>query len=613
MSFHEFISEWLLWITHIAVGISGIVGTRVFETIKAHKKKNEKSSIKAFKIDKLRELNIGIGNPSPIPDRELESALAKIVRSALPASAAYHERQQANYEPAPSPPSESIWLDPLPAPSRDEESRCRTIDANLVAERFEPGAIAFFTVTIRLPSSRATGKWRGAALLSLVDGPVDVILETEGFTILSERPPPVLISDDRDSAPVAFELRIDDRSSRWIHVLLVQNGRPVGEISINEFPGIGSSPSQQTASAGYRMAAEADLTLIIRAAEGRVEVSSPRDRACLDHVTMTGFQYPEKPFREILEGRLKNLYDLNSTPQGAAREMMIVGVDLAKCLPPDLIKLLRRKDVRSVMLRHEEDFDFPLELAYLDDEHDPYFVGDRIAVCRWYLGVTNPPDRILKKIARAALIKGTDDAFAADERFISGALGNRAETFESRQEVIEKIFKTKNFDLIHFTGHCRQNDEAIGGLEMADGSYLRLSDVGQLEIERRFAGANPLVFLNACASAKPYLGLTQRDSFGHRFVVNQACAVIGTLWPVAGDVANEFSRKFYEALASEPISRALLTAKAALITEADEDVSDEDEQLALRRLARQVAARSYCLFSNPDLRVDGLKQLEKAQ
>jgi CHAT domain-containing protein len=138
---------------------------------------------------------------------------------------------------------------------------------------------------------------------------------------------------------------------------------------------------------------------------------------------------------------------------------------------------------------------------------------------------------------------------------------------------------------------------------LADGKFLRLIEIGQLEEERAFTKVNPFVMLNACASAQPYLGLTGQDSFAHRFVTSQACAVVGTLWPVDGSVANDFARLFYEELASKPIGQALLDAKLALVSAAAMKNDANDQKQSLRHLARQVAVRSYCLFANPDLRV----------
>jgi CHAT domain len=318
---------------------------------------------------------------------------------------------------------------------------------------------------------------------------------------------------------------------------------------------------------------------------------------------MTGFKYPTTPFRDLLANRLRALYDDRSDPEETARELQIVGVELVACLPVDLVKLLRRPDIRSVMLRHEDDFDFPLELCYLDHPEDPFFVGDRIAVCRWYLGVTSLPDIVSKRVRKVALLKGCAEAFKADEALLNKVYPNRTVTFTRRSEVIEKLFKTSDFDLIHFTGHCRQQDKTSGGLELADGSFLRLIEIGQLESERSFATAQPFVMLNACASAQPYLGLTHHGSFAHRFVGSRACAVVGTLWQVAGAVANEFAQRFYVELASDkPIGQALLAAKLALVHE-NKKGDSTDEVPPLQRLARQVAVRSYCLFSNPDLRL----------
>jgi hypothetical protein len=174
-------------------------------------------------------------------------------------------------------------------------------------------------------------------------------------------------------------------------------------------------------------------------------------------------------------------------------------------------------------------------------------------------------------------------------------------TLGGRSDVIERLFKTSDFDLIHFTGHCRVNDKGFGGLELADGSFLRLVDIGQLETERAFAKAQPFVMVNACASGQPYVALTNSDSFPHRFVKSQACAFIGTLWPVSGPVANEFAQLFYAELAGKPIGLALLAAKKALVDQSAEH--GEAEVSPQRKLARQVAVRSYCLFANPDLRL----------
>jgi hypothetical protein len=177
---------------------------------------------------------------------------------------------------------------------------------------------------------------------------------------------------------------------------------------------------------------------------------------------MTGFRYPTLPFRELLADRLRALYDARSDPEATARELRIVGVELAGCLPPDLLRLLRRRDIQTVMLRHEDDFDFPLELCYLDDAQDPFFVGDRVAICRWYLGATSLPDVVEKRVRKVAFLRGAAEAFRADEALLDRLFPGRTATFDRRSEIIEQVFKTSEFDVIHFTGHCRHQEKASG-------------------------------------------------------------------------------------------------------------------------------------------------------
>jgi len=254
------------------------------------------------------------------------------------------------------------------------------------------------------------------------------------------------------------------------------------------------------------------------------------------------------------------------------------------------------------MLRHEDELDFPFELCYLDDKDDPFFVGDRIAICRWYLGVNTPPDIVYKKVGKVAFLHGNAAACEVDKVLLESIFPKRTTVFARHSDVIEKVFRSSEYDLIHFTGHCQQQDNHSGGLELADGTFLRVIEIGQLEEERAFAAAHPFVLLNACSSAQPYLGLTQRGSFAHRFVTSRASAVVGTLWPIAGPVANEFARRFYAELSNKPIGQALLAAKLALVEECTEP-EGSTEITSIHRLARQVSARSYCLFANPDLRI----------
>jgi hypothetical protein len=112
--------------------------------------------------------------------------------------------------------------------------------------------------------------------------------------------------------------------------------------------------------------------------------------------------------------------------------------------------------------------------------------------------VSNPPDVVAKKIGKVAFLEGDARASAIDGTLLQRRFPGRAVTFASTTEVIDKVFKSKDFDIIHFTGHCEKPDEKKpiekpGGLAMKDGTYLRVVEVGQLKEERTFTAARHLL------------------------------------------------------------------------------------------------------------------------
>ena len=83
---------------------------------------------------------------------------------------------------------------------------------------------------------------------------------------------------------------------------------------------------------------------------------------------------------------------------------------------------------------------------------------------------------------------------------------------------------------------------------MADGSLtpadLMGGDLRGLRTRR------PLVFLNACHSGQVALSLTGLGGWADKFFREaRASAFVGTLWEVSDDLAAEFARSFYTALA----------------------------------------------------------------
>ena len=208
---------------------------------------------------------------------------------------------------------------------------------------------------------------------------------------------------------------------------------------------------------------------------------------------------------------------------------------------------------------------------------------------------------IAKRVRRVAFLRGADEASGHDEQTLKSAYPKGITTLTNAVDVRGQFFTSSDFDLVQFTGHCKINEDGLGGLQMADGSFVRMIDIGQLIEEQAFTKAQPFVLLNACASAQPYISGIGRDSFAHRFITSQACAFIGTLWPVAGAVANDFAAAFHSALKENTVAGALLSAKLTVVEQAKKSADAGNPTTLV--IARQVAARSYCLFAHPDLRL----------
>ena len=73
----------------------------------------------------------------------------------------------------------------------------------------------------------------------------------------------------------------------------------------------------------------------------------------------------------------------------------------------------------------------------------------------------------------------------------------------------------------------------------------------------------PLVFLNACHSGQVALSLTGLGGWADKFFREaRASAFVGTLWEVSDDLAAEFARCFYTALADgSTLGEAVRTAR----------------------------------------------------
>ena len=101
--------------------------------------------------------------------------------------------------------------------------------------------------------------------------------------------------------------------------------------------------------------------------------------------------------------------------------------------------------------------------------------------------------------------------------------------------------------------------------------------------------AKPLIFLNACHSARQGFALTNLDGWAQRFIEAGASAFVGTLWEINDELASKFAIEFYNRL------RGIGNQKPRTLGEAFQEA-----RLVIRDLdPANPTWMSYVLYGNP--------------
>jgi CHAT domain-containing protein len=253
---------------------------------------------------------------------------------------------------------------------------------------------------------------------------------------------------------------------------------------------------------------------------------------------------------------------------GFAQEAQARGQVMYRTLvPPRLREKLR--GVTGPLLISTSLYGLPWEL--LHDEQEfwglRYALGKRLVLDRPML--SGPPARLRPR--PRVLVIGSDPR--GDLPFVRHEVEEICETLEGSADlvcVVDRLatFETvsaylgEGFDLIHYCGHVVTSPETGPALLLADRRPLTTA-----VIEANVAG-RPLVFLNACASARdsdaPSSGAWEAtvSSVANAFLFGGAVAVVGTLADVSDRHAARLAEAFYRrVLESTPIGEALRAAR----------------------------------------------------
>jgi hypothetical protein len=220
-------------------------------------------------------------------------------------------------------------------------------------------------------------------------------------------------------------------------------------------------------------------------------------------------------------------------------------------------------------------------------EVDPLFFCERFALARWMDERHGSSTVDLFKVALVVppsnlpFVQEEVDAFDRMQR--EGRL--RVERIETREE-LDSFLARGGAHVVHFACHGRFEQEQPGrSLVMLGDDSLRPDDVTGRYLT--FGSSRPLVFLNACDTARRGFGLTGLEGWAETFVrTARVGGFIGSTWQTTDALASRFATTFY-ALLSQGLSlgEAMRQARLAIKTPGD------------------ATYLSYSLYANPRARV----------
>ncbi|HXU31658.1 MAG TPA: CHAT domain-containing protein [Thermoanaerobaculia bacterium] len=300
---------------------------------------------------------------------------------------------------------------------------------------------------------------------------------------------------------------------------------------------------------------------------------------------------PESFARGLLRD-LDALGDQTEEERAISRlRILAIARDLAvRLLPEELSVALGKLWGRTLELR-TEDTEIPWELvAVRRPDGGIETLAEAFDLARTF---ARRPAAAALRLKRLAWVAPSDyrlDQRAEERAALSSHLGSAGVvTVGSTFLAVLSALADQDFDGWHFATHgtARATEADRRGLILDTGEFLVGRDVGLAT--GRIAAGRPLVFLNACGSARSGPSLSGTAGLVPAFVEAGAGAVIGTQWPVRDSAASAFAAAFYDGLFKDrlPVAAALRAARRKVQS----------------LWPGHPAALAYVLYARPDTRL----------
>ena len=216
------------------------------------------------------------------------------------------------------------------------------------------------------------------------------------------------------------------------------------------------------------------------------------------------------------------------------------------------------------------------------------YLGVRFAISRLPIvaqatGVRPPRNRTVRKVYNILANHVLQDAALTNWQATFSSYA-KTPTWEYRfpangggnYPTVSQLDEAIDTDVLHVTCHggLRENPQSDYYWTLDHKSAQAIDYRITPDIAKQFGlTERPLVFANACASARQATDLGALQSFGPNFMIGGALNFVGTFAPITKTMAVEFARRFYSNLfgspakAGMPIAEALRSTKLSFAAE----------------------------------------------
>jgi hypothetical protein len=448
-----------------------------------------------------------------------------------------------------------------------------------------PGRVragAEFSLIVSVVSGTPDQGVSAAPMPALTVGPSGIpvtflVFPDAGLAVFGESQQTVLVPQHGDSVPARFALRASAVGLSRVLVRAFLGGTFLAalrlEVSVeSETPAAGSQ--RRGAPLGTLDADPGEVTLQVHF-DGQQYSLQLLSQKCL-YGPVLAKSLTENPGRAVERtvAMLRKMATNSSgyPPQLAARWVRETGVGLWRDLVPQAVQdqfWQLRDSITAFTIACDRDV-VPWELLYpVAPGTDAGFLIEQFPVLRRVYGQSRS-HRLWLENAHYVIPPhppaNAHDETAAIRRILGQPAGPPIEHLAALLELLDADLA----GMLHFTCHSSFSAEDGGSsIAMADGRFYP-ELLNSMATAQRLAGHSPLVFINACQSARAAGHWTQMMSWASQFMAAGAGAFIGTLWPVRSSQASRFAEAFYTSLAGgADLGHAALTARQAAKDDGD--------------------------------------------